>query len=73
MANKKMREKKKNQPEPFQVVLPSTPCTNLQYTVKCEDTGGEYIGTVDGHSTVILDVVCMPFQTGDNNLNQQQI
>ena len=81
MANKKIREKKKNQPEPFQVVLPSIPYKSLPYTVKeslpytviCGDTGGEYTGTVDGHSTVILDVVCMPFQTGNKNLNQQQI
>ena len=73
MANKKIREKKKNQPEPFQVILPSIPYTNLPHTIKCEDTGGDYTGTVDGHSTVILDVICMPFQTGKNNLNQQQI
>ena len=59
IATKKIREKKKNQPETFQVILP--------YTANSKDTGtGNCTGTVDGHSTVILDVVCMPFQTGDN-------
>ena len=67
IATKKIREKKKNQPESFQVILP--------YTANSKDTGtGNCTGTVDGHSTVNLDVVCMPFETGNNsNLNDHLI
>ena len=66
IATEKIREKKRNQPEPFQILLP--------YTAYPNDNEGVCTGTVDGHSTVIIDVVCMPFETGDDsNLNQQQI
>ena len=67
IATKKIREKKKNQPETFQVISP--------YTANSKDTGtGDCTGTIDGHSTVILDVACVPFQTGDySNLNYHLI
>jgi hypothetical protein len=55
-----MREKRKKHPEPFQIITP-----NFVQNGDFEVQEGETQGLVEGYSTLLLDVLCAPLETGE--------